>query len=149
MRKFLIGVATATALAGGSFVHAADLLQKAPPVSVPAIIPEPAFSWTGFYAGGNIGAGWSSSTLTYNPTGIGWGFNQAGFVGGGQIGFNYQVSNAVLGIEADADWTSLNNKSGVVAGLQSKLDTPWMTTVAGRLGAAYGNWLVFAKGGGG
>jgi len=149
MRKFLIGAATATALLGGSFAHAADLLQKAPPVSAPAIVPEAVYSWTGFYAGGNIGAGWSSATFTYNPGGIGWGLNQAAFIGGGQIGYNYQIGHALLGIETDADWTSVSNKSGVFGGLQSKVDSPWMTTVAARVGAAYGNWLLFAKGGGG
>jgi len=149
MRDFLMATVAATTLLGGSLARAADLPQKMPPAAAPAVVTEQPFSWSGVYAGGNIGAGWSNPTLTYSPTGTVWGLNQLGFVGGGQLGFNYQIGHAVLGVEGDADWTSLNNKSGLAGGQQTRLGTPFVTTAAGRIGAAFGNWMLFAKGGGG
>jgi hypothetical protein len=79
------------------------------------------------------------------PTGA----QSTGVFGGGQIGFNYQIGNFVLGIESDADWTSISNRSGLSAGFQNNLSTPWATTVAGRVGYANGSWLFYGKGGGG
>ena len=95
-----------------SAASAADLPQKAP-IYVP-----PAFSWTGFYIGANAGyfAGKDTTSIAANP--VGWGatgaaninlltpgfVNPNGFVGGGQIGYNWQVSDFLLGIEADADY---------------------------------------------
>ena len=31
-----------------------------------------------------------------------------GFIGGAQAGYNYQINNFVLGVEADADYMNLN-----------------------------------------
>ena len=60
----------------------------------PAYLPPPSpipfvYNWTGFYAGAHIGAGWSD------------GGGSGGFVGGGQVGFNYQINQWVLGVEGD------------------------------------------------
>jgi len=44
-------------------------------------------NWTGFYAGAHAGAGWSD--------------DNAGFIGGGQVGFNYQINQWVFGVEGD------------------------------------------------
>ena len=85
----------------------------------PAYIPPPlAWSWTGFYVGAN--AGWAGSTdaVTNHGTdtgGAGLGtfllnggipgainLNQTGFMGGGQVGYNWQVAPTwVVGIETD------------------------------------------------
>ena len=79
------------------------------------------YDWTGFYAGGHVGGGWVD-----NGTG--------GFLGGGQVGFNYQMRQWVLGVEAD-----LSGASG---------DLNWTSTLAARFGWTTGPWLVYGKVGG-
>jgi outer membrane immunogenic protein len=140
-------LALMTPLAAG----AAELPVKAPPAPVP-----PPFSWTGFYIGGNVGAGWSERTVNDDLFGVditNQG-NGATLIGGGQVGFNYQISNVVLGVEADFDWASNNNNTGngaVIAGdtFQVTSNNTWITTLAGRLGYAADRFLFYVKGGGG
>ena len=76
---------------------AADMRLKAPP----APPPPPPFTWSGFYLGGNIGAAWAESHWTDTRFNLDWGrTSDARFMGGGQLGFNYQFpgSNFVLGV---------------------------------------------------
>jgi outer membrane immunogenic protein len=119
------------------------------------VVPLPApFSWTGFYLGGNIGGARATSTLSDNLTNVSLDRDQNGFIGGVQIGYNYQVGSLVLGVEWDFDWTSLD-ASGVVTipdlggALQGSVDTEWITTLAGRIGLALDRTLVYVKVGGG
>jgi outer membrane immunogenic protein len=134
---------------------AADL--KPAPVYTKAPVMAPVFSWTGFYIGGNVGGAWSNTTISDSLFGLNFsnGNNNAVFVGGGQAGFNYQVSNVVFGIEGDFDWAANNNNSvtGVVGPLghtfTASANNRWMATVAGRLGYAIDRWLIYVKGGGG
>lgn len=86
----------------GGMVWAADLPLKAPVV--------PAYDWTGFYLGGNLGAsnGTSSISDTLTPTASTFSSsNPASFIGGGQLGINYEFhSGLVIGAEAMFDWLS-------------------------------------------
>jgi outer membrane immunogenic protein len=107
MKKFVIaGAAIASMLATNAF--AADLPVKAPPIVVPV------WNWTGFYVGVNGGYSWGRSNTTTVPfTGIfptlGFGpFRQDvnGGLGGGQIGYNWQVDPKwLVGLEADIQGT--------------------------------------------
>jgi outer membrane immunogenic protein len=134
---------------------AADL--KPAPVYTKAPVMAPVFSWTGFYIGGNVGGAWSNTTISDSLFGLNFsnGNNNAVFVGGGQAGFNYQVSNVVFGVEGDFDWAANNNNSvtGVVGPLghtfTASANNRWMATIAGRLGYAIDRWLIYVKGGGG
>src|SRR4029077_10309167 len=94
---------------------AADIPGKAPP---PVNTPLPAYNWTGFYVGGNVGGAWSTTDWTFfngatlEPT------SQAGssWVAGGQIGYLYQFNpNWVVGIEASSPGTNLESTSIWVA----------------------------------
>jgi outer membrane immunogenic protein len=133
---------------------AADLRVKAPPAPP---MPPP-FSWTGFYIGGNIGGAWARHDETDSLFGLNFdnGNNDGVFIGGGQLGFNYQVNNFVLGVEGDFDWAANNNNNGngiFVPGLGqtvrvSSNDT-WITTLAARFGVAYDRVLFYGKAGGG
>jgi outer membrane immunogenic protein len=87
---------------------AADISIKAPPAR-----PVLAWSWTGFYAGLNVGGGWAKSDWFEDATSSGSGragapgFQDAsvhafGILGGGQIGFDYQNGWTVFGIQVDA-----------------------------------------------
>src|SRR6185312_6717915 len=151
----LLGAAAVTALLLGMSVgaQAADLgpapapAYKAPPVYAPV------FSWTGFYLGGNLGAGWSNGNLTDSVFGLSWNTNNnATFVGGGQVGANYQFNSFVVGVEGDFDWFANNNNSASVTALGTTVtgsnNGRWLTTLTGRLGYAAGRVLVYGKGGG-
>ena len=101
MRKQLLATAALLAAMLGS-AAAADLSRAAPITKAPP--PPPVFSWTGFYLGGNLGAGWGQGNVTDTLTGLTFsGTSNARFVGGGQTGFNYQVSNVVFGLEGPLD----------------------------------------------
>jgi outer membrane immunogenic protein len=132
---------------------AADLKARpAPPPPLP-----PPFSWTGFYIGGNIGGAWVHGNITDSLFGLNFnnGNNNGAFIGGGQVGFNYQFSNYVLGVEGDFDWAANNNNTGngvVVPGVgtfQVTSNDTWIATVAARFGLAYDHWLFYGKAGGG
>ena len=98
MVKHALGLAFVAALGLGSTAHAADLTV----VTEDVVIAAPAFSWTGFYAGGHAGYGWADLDNDLTDA-AGDGNKPDGFFGGGQVGYNYQFSNQiVLGLEADA-----------------------------------------------
>ena len=130
-------------------------------VPPPAYLP-PVYNWTGFYVGGNIGAGWSglSDTNTNFSDTLGSTFSaatNAQFLGGGQVGVNYEFANGiVIGAEAMFDWLSnsqnatvtATDPTGTVAANIGTSNARWLTTVSGRLGYAWDRVLLYAKGGG-
>jgi len=154
MKEILGSSVAAFAVIASSGAFAADLLvRKAPPPPPPVVVP--LYNWTGFYIGGNLGGAWTSGTLTDNFTGASFSGNHSGFIGGGQIGYNWQVApQLVLGVESMFDGTSLGKSSNTITAvngnvLQGSAHTNWLSTVAGRVGYAANNWLFYGKGGGG
>jgi outer membrane immunogenic protein len=125
------------------------------------------YNWTGFYIGGHVGGAWADDGSTELDPGTGafpsgTAFDKAhpnGVVGGGQIGYNWQMpSNLVIGVEGEWSWADVKGSETTVStvttpailrGLYStsthKADD--YATVAGRLGYAANNWLVYVKGG--
>jgi outer membrane immunogenic protein len=158
-KQLLAGVALLAAIPVSAM--AADLGRPAPaPAPVYSKAPPPimAFSWTGFYLGGNLGAAWENGNVTDSFTGLNFsGTSNATFAGGGQAGFNYQISSLVFGVEADFDWLSNNNNNtGVGVAIPggggdlftANLNDRWVTTLTGRLGFAWDRVLLYGKGGG-
>jgi outer membrane immunogenic protein len=156
MKKVLLaGVAVAGLISGQAF--AADLPPRvAPaPIAKAPVMVVPAFSWTGFYLGGNLGAAWAQGGVdaTVNNVLYSWDkSSNAQFILGGQMGVNYQINSLVLGIEGDFDWTSGNKASGFVnagalGSVQAQAHWNWMTTIAGRVGFAVDRSLFYVKGG--
>lgn len=175
MKRVLLAT-TALALSGPAF--AADLAPVRMPLKAPPVVARP-FSWTGCYVGGHLGAGWSHANFIdpqnlgtaggvpaglFAPTGAGVGIDQgAGFVGGGQIGCDYQfATNWVIGLAGDFSWTNINGstsdpfaflggdplfggKAGVPATLRDQ--TEWLASVTGRVGYAWDRWMLYGKGG--
>lgn len=140
MRRLLLAAVSVAALAAPA--AAADIrpVTKAPVAPAPI---EQVYNWTGFYIGGHVGAGFAGS----NTFG-----NDAKFLGGGQIGFDYQFApNWVAGVEAQYSWLGGNNNGNnglafAPAGLVT-LDNKAIGSVTGRLGYAFGPVLAYAKGG--
>ncbi len=110
---FAITAAVAAAVVTSSAAFAADL-APAPYVKAPPPIVVPVYNWTGFYIGGNIGYSWGRSSDTSTITNAAGtvllttqnSSNLNGVVGGGQIGYNWQVDRSwLLGLEADIQGT--------------------------------------------
>ena len=171
MKSRLLGLLAATALttAGLSAASAADLPSQAPPPA--PIIVAPIFTWTGFYVGGNLGAGWRDSndepvilTGPGIPGGLEGGIlrfdnsDDATFTGGGQIGYNYQIGSWVIGAEADIQGIDSGNNDAVffpgpgfaggdfVPG-EFEEGADWWGSVRLRAGVAFDRFLVYATGG--
>jgi outer membrane immunogenic protein len=117
----------------------------------------PVFSWTGFYVGANVGGAWANNNWT--DTLFGTNFNNGNngaFIGGGQIGGNYQIGQFVIGGEWDFDWAANNNNGGngvLIPALGNTYlltnNDRWITTVAARFGWAIDHLLLYGKVGGG
>jgi outer membrane immunogenic protein len=152
MKKALLASVASIAL-GMGVAGAADMPLKAPPPPLP-----PPFSWTGCYIGGNIGAAWANSEWHDSLFGLDWGRTSDGrFIGGGQIGCNYQFNNPgfVIGVEGDFDWVGNNNngrtvvvpaglpRAGDVISLNSN-DTR-IATLAARFGYGADRALFYGK----
>jgi opacity protein-like surface antigen len=130
--------------------------------------------WSGFYLGGNIGAGIGSSDLdagvapdtTYFNTGTdsdqvaaaGSGTpRQGSFTGGVVAGYNAQVGNILLGLEAGANAFDLGgSRSGtdrfisdpnILFTVTNTIKSDWIATLRPRLGWAQDNWLLYVTGG--
>src|SRR5215813_13503238 len=150
MKRLLKYVASAAMLFSPLAAHSADMAVKAPPP-----VPVPVFSWTGFYVGANIGGAWSNNRWTDTLFLTNFNNNNNGvFIGGGQIGGNYQIGSFVIGGEWDFYWAANNNNNTgvVIPGVGNIVVTNnnhWITTVAARFGYAFDHWLLYGKAGGG
>lgn len=150
-----LGTTILTALALAPPAAAADLrpITKAAPVPMaPAYLP---YNWTGFYIGANIGAGWANADLTTSTGFTRSAHSDARFIGGGQIGYNWQFDpHWLIGVEATGDGIASNDRTidGVVINgvtFNGSAHATWTATAAGRLGYVADNWLFYGKGGGG
>ena len=166
-RKFLLASVGAIALTGSAAL-AADLPSRAPPpVYLP---PPPIFTWTGFYIGGQVGGAWGSGsgrfhafdpdTNTFVDTSFGG--NPSGVIGGGHVGFDYQIpgwnwfssSGVVIGVEGTVDGTSLSRTTVVTfpgdfggGTLSAHTSADIQGSIRGRLGIAWDRVLIYGTGG--
>src|SRR5947207_779172 len=158
MRKLFHATAAFSLLLVGSMAaRAADVTARpAPYAPPPPVSAPPPFSWSGFYIGGNIGGAWANRDVRDPFLGVNFnnGNSNGAFIGGGQLGYNWQVGYAVLGIEAEFDGVANNNNSGTVfipsvGNIQVTSNNRWITTLAARFGVTNGPWLFYGKVGGG
>jgi outer membrane immunogenic protein len=114
MRILLGGLAALTLSAASAM--AADLPARVP-MKAPPMAPE-VYNWNGFYLGGNGGYSFGrsrSDASFFGPGGVpiappagsvtSNSFNLDGGIAGGQIGYNWQSSNWVFGLETDLQWS--------------------------------------------
>lgn len=150
MRLGLIGIAAAAAMTlTAPAAMAADI--PAPAYKAP-VVAAPVFSWTGFYLGVNAGYGWADAAIDAGFGTVTVDSNLNGFVGGGQIGYNWQIGNFVLGIEGDIQGTTIGRSNTFLAGAPAVAvtvdrDLNWFATVRGRAGLAFDRVMVYATGG--
>jgi len=140
-KGFLLATAGGVAMATGA--QAADVLKA--PAYTP---PPPVASWQGFYIGLHAGGHWLHSDNQYDFSSTTGSTSTTGFIGGGQIGYNWQHGNFVYGLEGD------------ISGLTGKGTLPafggydwfsnqinWLGTVRARFGLAVGDTMAYATGG--
>jgi len=156
MKKILLGMAGLIAVGAAAPAVAADLAPrpytKAPPPMIAAI-----YDWSGFYVGINGGGGsshkcWTNTSFLGVPTvpSVSEGCHDAtGGMVGGQVGYRWQASNWVFGIEAQGDWADFkgSNASLFAPGVtnQTRMDAIGLFT--GQVGYAWNNVLWYVKGG--
>jgi len=152
MKKILLSGVCVTAMCTSAL--AADLAPKMA-YKAPPPVPAPQFSWTGCYVGGNAGYGhatrtWSGIATTPVTTFASQGTSGGGFVGGGQLGCDYQTGNWVFGIEGMWDGSSINYTTPVnIAPGANFIDKiASFETVTGRIGWAADRSLFYVKAGG-
>jgi outer membrane immunogenic protein len=148
MRHALPFAAVLTALAGSALAADMAPLNKAP-------VAAPVYDWNGFYIGAHFGGAWEqrrfSQTTTSGPLVESATINSSSVAGGGQIGFNWTVTNILLGLEADVSATGLSgsaqtfNLAGTGPGWNEKTD--FFGTARGRVGVVASNWLFYGTGG--
>ena len=166
MKRVALLASAATLI--GSTAFAADLpSRKVAPVAPVA----PVFTWTGFYAGINAGGGWGNEkikSIWYDPSGNRspeelasfinppYANNRSGFIGGIQLGYNYQINQFVVGIEADFMGSTIGGSSqspvlvifGTIDNVsRTKVQQDWLGTVRVRGGYSIDRLLIFLTGG--
>ncbi|MDB5651272.1 MAG: hypothetical protein JWL62_2792, partial [Hyphomicrobiales bacterium] len=141
LRSALLATVAAFALAGAA--SAADLPSRA---LAPAPYAMPMFTWTGFYLGLNGGGGEARFKRDglFNVNTVHDSRTASGYFGGVQAGYNYQIGQIVVGLEADIQAsrfrkTDLNSVA--------TYDVRSFGTVRGRVGYAFDRALVYATGG--
>jgi len=151
MKKYLLAgvvIGAVTVVMTGSVV-AADM-----PV-MPAPIPMPVFSWTGFYVG--LHGGWGFGDVGFHKsTAVIGDHTMDGGLAGGHIGYNWQMGYSwLVGIEASGTWSGV---AKTVVGPLGPLfplfrndawstEVKWFATVTPRIGVTISNWMWYLKGG--
>lgn len=146
MKKYLLSSVAALGLVVAGAASAADLPSRKGPIAAPVYLP-PAFTWTGFYVGANAGYAWGQIDST--NLGVIGGFDDPdGFTGGGQIGYNYQIGQWVVGLEADFQGADLKaSVADPFLGIRASNEINWWGTVRGRVGYAFDRFLPYLTGG--
>jgi outer membrane immunogenic protein len=150
MRNVLLATVAIAALSATA-ASAADMGR---PYTKAPVYAAPVYNWTGFYVGAHIGAGFgddSDGVFTGAP-GPAPAFtsnsSDAVFLGGGQIGADYQFApNWLIGIEGQISALASNDRSFTVGAISLTDRTEWLASVTGRLGYTWGPGLIYAKGG--
>jgi outer membrane immunogenic protein len=183
MRQFLFASVALLALVGAETARAAD---RAPDVIYPANypaapVPYPVatapFTFTGFYAGANVGGVLGGTKYLETPSGAfgpaaasvqGVGTSSTaprGVLGGLEAGYNWQLGHFVLGIETDfSGWDMSSNSGQTASGLAppvfglppgslityssaGTVTSNWLYTLRPRVGFANGNMLTYLTAG--
>jgi outer membrane immunogenic protein len=152
MKTILLGAAALSLMSVSAF--AADL-------GLPAPLVQPPFTWSGCYAGAQVGGGWGQKDLNDSAGIISpvTGFasanlNTSGYMVGGQIGCDYQfASKWVLGIEGAALGGSIKGSTSIATPANApdsatfNQNTDFLSSITARGGYAWNDWLIYAKGG--
>jgi outer membrane immunogenic protein len=178
MKKTLLATVAMAALASSvisSGASAADLAPAPmPAVYAKAPMVSPATNWSGFYGGVNVGYGWGNNNTDLAdatpapnagatdlaPQSLS--VSSSGVIGGGQIGYIWQIGTFVTGLETDIQGSALKGTatqpklavvtpfafpSSTIEG-SSEQKLSWFGTFRGRVGMTITpDLLVYGTGG--
>jgi outer membrane immunogenic protein len=153
MKNTSIAAVLGATLIGVSGAHAADLARKAPILKAP---PQQLYDWTGFYLGVNIGGSVARdrtqlSNGTASPQVV---LSPFGAIGGGQLGYNWQLNNDwLIGVETDIQGSGERDSNTCLLGctptasasFNQRID--WFGTTRARVGLVTGPVLGYFTGG--
>lgn len=154
MKRFLPGVIGLVGAGVTAPALAADLPTR--PYYPPPIFA-PVYDWSGFFFGAN--AGWAADAKCWGvtndfgipqvPTANAGCSRGSGGEVGGQIGYRWQWSYWVLGVEAQGDWSDLKGSrlSLVNALVTNQSQVRGFGLFTGQVGYVWNNALVYLKGG--
>lgn len=169
MRQVLFAGAALGALIAAAPAQAADL-GRMPMKGPPPMASFMPFSWTGFYFGVNAGygSGDDSPVITTGQSAINIADIDAGarpasvdlspdgFIGGVQMGYNYQVGTFVYGLETDIQYTRFHDRRTVTTTAVNGIDRldnrfgqelEYLGTFRARVGLAADRALFYITGG--
>jgi len=150
-----------------TYLVAAAASLSAPAFAADLAAPPPVFTWTGFYLGANAGAWFAPTNSSYGAIGFpsagfdlvpNAGGTEAGFTGGFQAGYNYQIGSFVPGFETDLNYLS-NCRNGTFAAPPAYVQfgigsyslaggcSHYFGTVRARLGYAFDRAVLYATAG--
>jgi len=172
LKSSKLALTTICGILSVSAASAADMpvkaVYKAPPVV--------AFSWTGFYVGGTVGAARTNADVSMttvngtsrliDPLDIATlnafgspSLSQTNAIAGAKAGYNKQWGGFVLGLEGDISWFRFNPTVAAAgnpfvtfpafgnAQMSTNVGTNWLATIRGRAGFAVDHWLFYGTGG--
>lgn len=145
MRSVVVSAIVVVATAATA--QAADL--AAPRAPVASAVVAPAFNWSGFYAGLDLGY-WGGQGTTFVPGFVAGRPAPNGITLGAHLGYRHQfANNLVLGLEADLSWLGGRTAYGVIPGdtLAWTLRGNWDGSVRATAGFAIDRALIYATGG--
>ncbi|MEF2073173.1 outer membrane protein [Consotaella aegiceratis] len=134
-------------LASTAFVTpalAADVVYEEPPAPAPVYEAAPAYTWSGFYVGGQLGGAFGGDVYDRDD-------DDAGFIGGIHAGYDYQMDNFVFGGLVDLNFmdaqsTALySDGAGSVAADSYRIKE--MGTARLKAGYAMDRFMVYGTGG--
>jgi outer membrane immunogenic protein len=161
MNHRLLALGSVAALAlGVSGALAADIPARGPAIAPAPVIFAPAFTWSGFYVG--VNAGHAGDKFRYpfggdignTPYSGSASVTSSGFIGGGQIGYNYAFGGGfMLGVEADYQFANVDGSlnlalnNPISAAIEGGSELTSFGTVRGRIGYGWDRALIYATGG--
>ncbi len=143
MKKVLIAVIGGAAAAFASLAQAADLPSYK---GGPSYYDNPpAFTWTGFYVGGNAALGFGGFS---RPGATYFGSSPFGGAFGLTLGYNYQSGNLLVGAEGDYAWSHIaDENNSVAAGFAGTGVINNIDTIRARVGYVYNRAVFYGTGG--
>ena len=127
-RIFAAAALAITAISSAAMWSAANAADIGSYDRVPARVT--AYNWQGFYLGGNLGYQWGKVTNSS--------VNPSGFMGGLQMGYNWQTGQIVYGLETDFQLSGADNTAPPI-----KFTNPWLGTLRARGGFTFNNVLIY------
>jgi outer membrane immunogenic protein len=156
MKRILLTTASLGVLGFLTPALAADL----PYVKAPSA-PQSVYDWTGVYVGAYGGGGFGNHNVN-NATGqavpfadFSANYSSTGGVAGGEVGYNWQSGNFVVGVESDLAWTGIKGNdaaqfnAGAFPGVTA-VDADnlrWTGALLVRGGYTIDRWMFFFEGG--